>query len=396
MTCVLCAATLDTAPVVNTVARNAYPQTSVACPRCGLVQVVPMPTADEVRAYYESGEYRREFPPLPVGGIAPGADGYDDALDTRAAGSASGIWGCCETVVAGARVHEVGCGDGRVSAALSIAGADVTAWDTDPSQRALADGRGVRLEERPEGLAAVVACQVLEHQTDPVATLREWRSMLAEDGMVHVQVPTLESMYGGAEYFFQRPHVVNFTARTLYLTMRVAGLAVSRIGIAGSVLWATATRDEPMSSDDALARCPYPPDDVPALIASHEATRVSRPVTPGALARDQLDQMGTFLAGLPDDREPFAALATWLETPDAPATPEVRQQAARALGELVRQRDVLRAYAEALGEEAERRQEEWSPDPWAWGVTCGVVMQLETQYQCMTALANNLHMRMGE
>lgn len=395
MICVLCSTPLDAGTVVNRMARNAYPQTSVACARCGLVQVAFMPTADEVRAYYESGEYRREFPPLPVGGIASGTDGYDEACDVRAAGSAGGILECCVAVATGARVHEVGCGDGRVSAALSIAGADVTAWDADPSQRALAEGRGVRLEERPSGLAAVVACQVLEHQTDPVATLCEWRSMLAEDGVVHVQVPTIEAMYGGAAHFFQRPHVVNFTTRTLYLALRMAGFGGVRTGIDGSVLWATAAQAPAITADEALAQCPYPPDDVPALIARHEATRGVRSAGTGEIARTQLDEMGRFLAGLPDDPRPFAALVAWLQAPDAPATPEVRQQAAWALGELARQRDVLIGLAELAGAEAEAIQEEWSPDPWAWGVTCGRVMALETMHQSITALVNNLHMRIG-
>ena len=37
MTCILCHTDLTAAQVVNTVARNGYPQTSVVCPRCGLV-----------------------------------------------------------------------------------------------------------------------------------------------------------------------------------------------------------------------------------------------------------------------------------------------------------------------------------------------------------------------
>ena len=111
-----------------------------------------------------------------------------------------------------------------------------------------------------------------EHQTDPVATLRGWRRLVDyETGRLHVECPRL-SACTAASHFFQRPHLVNFTTRTLRLALLVAGFDNVRTGLNGFVLWATAEHGQPMTIDAALAEV-GPPDDVAALIAAHEESR---------------------------------------------------------------------------------------------------------------------------
>lgn len=268
--CVLCQ-TVGAFPVVNRIARHEERQTLVACTRCQLTQQEPMPTAEELRAYYASGRYRATFP----------SDESPVARYKRAEDDACWLKEQLR-FTAGSRIHEVGCGYGDLSAALQRNfRAQVSCWDLDASLREQAPPVDLRADlrprppvvlryiESPRAVDFVLALQVLEHAPDPVMQLAEWRSYLQSTGSVHVQVPTMERMYGGPSYFFQQPHVVNFTPRTLLLSLLLAGLRPTNMGTDGTVLWATARVVEPLSllmaESHVLQLFPFP-DDVPALI----------------------------------------------------------------------------------------------------------------------------------
>lgn len=398
--------------VVNTLARHGYPQTSVACARCAFVQVDPMPSDAEVAAYYESGAYRREFPPLPRCGVDPSHPDYVAVLDEAAGEEAAFV---CQQLqfMAPRRIHEVGCGEGRLAHALSLRGHNVSAWDDDPSMRKAAQSRGVRTVGRIAGdeRDAVVACQVLEHVTDPIATLTEWRAMLKPGGLLHVQVPTLEAMYGGASHFFQRPHLVNFTRRTLLLTLMRAGFRPGSIGISGCVLYCTAfAADACLSYEQAvehlgelvkvyervgMTKGGLPVDDVPALIAAHEANRPK----PSLLDRWIAGEGDTEIAE--DDgfvyQEGYEACEA-----AAARSAEMRAEARALRDEVVklraereRQRDAWITLSRQMQAEIERLAEAWSPDPWQHGFQCGVVRTLKSTQTVVDAQANNLIRRMG-
>lgn len=253
--CVLCG-TADEHPVVNRVARHGDYQTLVACSRCALVQQAPMPSDAELRDYYASGAYRSSFPPV------------HDARVRREKAARDAAWLRQELgLVAGTRVHEVGCGYGDLTAYLSAHLRTLsTCWDYDLTKIPA----HLRVVERPGSVSVVLALQVLEHSPDPLSALRLWRSWLRDDGVLHVQVPTLERMYGGPGYFFQKPHVLNFTSRTLLLALLLSGLRPLKLGLDGTVLHATARRMEPISLSGAELTAdgvfPDGPDDVPVLI----------------------------------------------------------------------------------------------------------------------------------
>ena len=254
-----------TAVIVNEVARHGTPQVSVSCSRCGFVQAYPMPTAQELSDYYESGAYRRDFPML---------EPHRRPIRARADAS----WLISKLRLGtGSAVHEVGCGDGTLLVALKARGVSGTGWDPDPGMRKVCASRGIVVtRERVARRLTLLALQVLEHAADPLAALRNWRAYLSGDSVLHVQLPTLERMYGGASYFFQHPHVTNWTQRTLALARLRSGVAPTEIGVDGTVLFATASpTDRLLSYEEAAAHVDpvYPRDDVPALIAAHESAR---------------------------------------------------------------------------------------------------------------------------
>lgn len=371
MTCLLCATAAPTA-IVNRIARNDTPQVSVACSRCGFVQVAPMPTAEELREYYRSGAYRADFPPL-----------RSDA-EEQAIAEAGARWLVEHLGLKhGDRVHEVGAGFGRVAREMWRAGFDATAWDDDPAMRATWGTGGA--QPFTENAHLVYAMQVLEHCPDPIATLREWSGYCRDGGRVHVQVPTLERIYGGPSYFFQKPHVVNFTRRTLTATMLRAGLTDVRTGIMGSVLWATGTvGGEPLSYDEIEAQL-GPVDDVPALIAAGTPQPEHAPSVTMAEALAHYDP------------QPFAALFTWLqEERSEPPPADVRAQMLRLAAELARQRIQLCRIKEAMDAETQRVGDDWHPDAWIWGYRCGQARRLQVDAEAIGAVINNTLVRVGE
>lgn len=349
MTCVLCASPLADATIVNTVARNEYPQTCVACPRCAFVQESPMPTADEMAAYYADGSYRREFPPLRS--EAEEVDLANDAAEWLAVNLAP---------LPSDRLLEIGCGYGRVAALL---GASVL--EADPAMLSEAIGRGARAHVDGDVYSIVYAMQVLEHQTDPVATLREWRRYLAPHGRIHVQVPTLERMYGGASHFFQRPHVVNFTERTLRIALRLAGFDGITSGIGGQVLAATATLDEACAYDEIESLGPI--DDVPALIAAHEQQRVD--VQPSDVER-------------------------WLASDGPrPGDDVLRHALTHFAGLASTAIDGVARLSQAAEQRTEIGDAAWSLNPWVLGYQAGTQAADQRYQQATAQLANALRMK---
>jgi hypothetical protein len=359
VTCVLCAHDGDF-PIVNTIARNNTPQTSVSCNRCGLVQASPMPSAADLAAYYESGDYRREFPPI-----------RDEFGEDELAVSAA-EWLARELDIgASDNVLEIGCGYGRIAAALAAhAEAHVRVIEVDPAMRAEAEGRGLRSGGTIGGHRVVYAMQVLEHQPDPIAALRGWGAYLAPGGVLHVQVPTLERMYRGAAYFFQKPHVVNFTSRTLTLAFLLAGFERPSVSIGGAVLSATARVGTALSLDEALALV-GPPDDVPAMIAAHERSWAEWQLhkTPGTV-EDWIAGKGE----RPDDATLRHALT------------HLAGIAAMGMDAAARLSLAATACGEAL-------DESWSLSPWVRGYHAGCVATHQRHQQATAHFANAMKVR---
>jgi SAM-dependent methyltransferase len=256
-TCLLCSQPLDTAPVLATHARYGVACPRVACSACGLVQQLARLTDDEARAYYETA-YRHEHKPLPIGGHEPGTPEHEELLDAIAARRASDAidaFGLRDPASPGAlhqaSLLEVGCGDGRVAAKLLSYGLHVVAVEPDPGQREIAARRGVhawdRLDKIGEGFEGIIAIHSLEHMPDPIAALAALRAHAIPGGHILIEVPCVECPYGAGlgEWFFQAPHVVDFSGPTLHACLVAAGWVGVEIHVDGAVLLARASAPAP-------------------------------------------------------------------------------------------------------------------------------------------------------
>jgi 2-polyprenyl-3-methyl-5-hydroxy-6-metoxy-1,4-benzoquinol methylase len=248
--CQLCGHDLALAVTVGTTARHGEAMHSVACARCGLVQAATVPSDAELAAYY-AGPYRAAFTREPVGGHEWGSPEAEALLDEAAAEYAGEIVAALG-LGPESLVLEVGCGDGRLTHALgrhTVA----AAIEADPAMAAEAERRGVeaRAWTLREAVArdsvageydGLVCCHVLEHFADVPQALADMRAMLRPGGRVWLEVPNVEAPYNDLDaHYWQRPHLVCFSATTLALALNRAGFEGVQVATQGHVLLAVAT-----------------------------------------------------------------------------------------------------------------------------------------------------------
>jgi len=148
-------------------------------------------------------------------------------------------------VAAGDRVLDLGCGDGAFAAALTGAGAGVTAADVsaEAARRTRERAPGARVVRLTEGAALpfdedsfdlVWAGETLEHVADVTGLLAEVRRVLAWGGALVVTTPNtsrlgvaFDALRGRLESRLdpRADHLRFFTARTLAAMLRDAGFA---------------------------------------------------------------------------------------------------------------------------------------------------------------------------
>jgi SAM-dependent methyltransferase len=146
-----------------------------------------------------------------------------------------------ERLPAGARVLEIGAGDGDLVARMRDLGLD--AWGLEPSPAAdQAQAKGIEVvkvaveqaEVEPASQDAVVLWHSLEHLGDPAGALGLIRSWLRPGGRIVVAVPNLaglQARIGGDRWFHQDVprHRTHFTSRGLTALLERHGFGVDRV-----------------------------------------------------------------------------------------------------------------------------------------------------------------------
>jgi SAM-dependent methyltransferase len=186
--------------------------------------------------FYAEGTYARAEDNEP-NEVGKRLDAYNAGLAERASRGLPG------GTARGARVLDIGCGDGRFLAAMAARGAAcVEGLETDPVAARLArrrtgatiHERGIEQADLPEaGFDLVSLLHVLEHVPDPRATLIAARRVLRPGGgVLFVALPNAGSLeaalFGSAWYHLDLPrHLWGFTPHTLVRLVEECGFAVS-------------------------------------------------------------------------------------------------------------------------------------------------------------------------
>jgi len=200
----------------------------VRCPRCDLVTVDPMPSRASALALYDAEYFR-------------GGKGYVDYLADEPVFRREFRRRLrhLQGTPAPRRLLEIGCATGALLDEARKAGFAPRGIEPASGIAALARERtglpvdAVAVEEidLPEGsFDAVVLFEVLEHLTDPLATLRRLRTLLVPGGVLALSVPDFGSLWARASGRFWPlytpwEHLLYFTRGTLRHALEEAGFA---------------------------------------------------------------------------------------------------------------------------------------------------------------------------
>ncbi len=196
------------------------------CPDCATAALVAEQVAEDDQRLYEEGTYARPARLL---------DAFVDPLRRLARRERLRY----VPVPDGARIFEVGAGDGAFLGALAAAGHAVAGVEPyqqlrnerAPVLRATLD----EVELPPASQDAIVLWHVLEHLEDPAAALDRVGPWLKAEGTLVVAVPNLASLQarvGGDRWFHQDipRHRVQFTRRGITGLLTRCGFRVERVG----------------------------------------------------------------------------------------------------------------------------------------------------------------------
>jgi SAM-dependent methyltransferase len=188
---------------------------TVICPGCGMVSHHPLPDAAAVAAFYER-DYR----------IA-----YKGAAEPRLKhvlraqrGAIARAQRLQNLLSPGAAVLDIGASSGEFTYVMSRLGFAATGMEPNLGYGGFArrtygvavqDGGYEAAPARQGGYQMIVLNHVFEHLTDPGHALARFHALLAEDGLLFLEVPNLLGVQKRAATLFHTAHIWNFTPQTL-------------------------------------------------------------------------------------------------------------------------------------------------------------------------------------
>lgn len=215
------------------------------CAACDFAFVAPRPDADDTRAFYDLPQYYTQG----ASQLARGQPyGFASRLRVHLAWRLDRGEPMAEVVrstlpQAGARLCDVGCGNGWLARALAQRGYAMTGVERDAKAVSFADASFRVVEGSAESLPpdvstrsfdGVLLSHVLEHLVDPVAALRGLQVLARPGARLICEVPNMRCdaarLRGLSWAHLDVPRHLNFfTEQSLRAAMTAAGLEVERI-----------------------------------------------------------------------------------------------------------------------------------------------------------------------
>lgn len=188
---------------------------TVICRRCGLVYTDPRPDNDEIRRYYEHHyrlDYQSTWQPKPKHVYRAGKV------------AAARINKLAPILQPTHRILDIGAGGGEVVYLLRALGYDAFGIEPNLGYAKFAmDVLGMPVvhafyqdaQVEQESVDVITMFHVLEHFYSPCDALRHAWQWLRQDGLLLVEVPSVEAVCGWPHGRFHRAHLYNFNLATL-------------------------------------------------------------------------------------------------------------------------------------------------------------------------------------
>jgi SAM-dependent methyltransferase len=211
--------------VVSRFDRWFNPLVNVMCRGCGLVFLDPMPTDEEIDAYYKDQFWLR----------SQGSDEPTEKSILKAARYAESRLSLLSPLLKpGMRILDVGAGGGEFLATARRHGFEVDGIEPSAGYaRYCQRTYGIAIHAAPladvdlgEKKFDLITCNhSVEHMRDPLGALRRLHGLLNPDGHLYVSVPDLGDPNVWPTRYFHGGHMCGFTYETLVMIAAKAGFA---------------------------------------------------------------------------------------------------------------------------------------------------------------------------
>ena len=223
-TCDLCGGSNYT--IVSQRDRRGLQLTTGLCNGCGLVSHLPVPSEEEVAAYYAQ-DYRKDY---------HGESTPSPRRIMRAWNNGQRILNQVRSYFPkGASVFEVGAGIGCTVKSFEEAGFDATGIEPNEGFNSYTHGTlhakvaNTNLYDLLSDngvMDAVLLIHVIEHFSSPTRALTHMRSLIKESGLLYIECPNIGAPFATYGRMFHFAHIYNFTPATLIALAKKCGYEV--------------------------------------------------------------------------------------------------------------------------------------------------------------------------
>ena len=228
-------------PVCNTVEKRLVARmdrrlkrlSHVACDKCSLIRQYPLPTEEDLAAYYRDfyrSDYQKTVEPT------------EKHIEKRQQEAAHRLAHLSTLLEPRAEIIDFGCGSGEFVTACNSAGFLGKGFEPGSGYAAFASKtRGLNIENKrwqdydvDTPADAVTSFHVFEHLVDPVAALRKAQSWIKPDGLIYIEVPDTQHFIEKKGFgCLHMAHTLAYTNFTLEYVGALCGMEIVKQGIQG-------------------------------------------------------------------------------------------------------------------------------------------------------------------
>jgi len=222
-TCDLCGS--SSFEIISEYDRHNKPLKTGLCQGCGLVMHVPMPSEDDISAYY-ANDYRRDYhgerKPSPRRIMRAWNNGQRILKQIKHA------------IPEKAKVFEVGAGIGCTVKSFEADGFDASGIEPNTDFNSYTQGvlhasvENINLYdlEADHSRDVILLIHVVEHFVSPKRALTHMRGLIKDDGLLYIECPNVAAPFATFGRLFHFAHTYNFTHNTLIGIAKTAGFEV--------------------------------------------------------------------------------------------------------------------------------------------------------------------------
>lgn len=247
-TCIICRGT-KFRRIANRL-RDSEDYKVVKCEQCGHVQISPLPSPEDDKAFYDADKLSKNV---------WGARGIDEIRKTLYYDTKRRARFIASYLQPSSRICDIGSGYGFFLEEMSNAGYSMVGVEVSEERRALAKkvtsapvlDIDLNLHELPADIGkfdVVTMFHVLEHLSNPIGFLQKLHRILVKGGYLFVEVPNLNDLMLEAcepyrSFYWQRAHISYFSADIIKRVLLDAGFdqieikGVQRYGIENMMNW---------------------------------------------------------------------------------------------------------------------------------------------------------------